>query len=372
MVMVGPVCVTMSIQFIKFHLCRLALAASLVLLLAACTDLPGATRLTPAPSPTPLREPQIRVVAEGLVGPIGLALLPDGGLLVAEAGTGQKDNSAGVSLITPEGQVGRLISGLPSSRDAGDLAGVNTVALSPGGDKIYIGNFSQGHLWTLPLSPEQQQNGLKIPGAPLSTNDLTPAMQRLNNVFLTNPFDIAFDPNGVPVVTDASGNGVAKENPNGATRFIHRFAPLPNPSAGSDRVTIEAVPTGITRVGREYYVTLTGGCPYPQGGGQLVAIDEQRNQRTVVDGLNMPIDVAQGPDGTLWVLEFARFTPGASCFTGEGYQPRTGRLSRLQPDGTLTTAIDNLNFPAAVLPLPDGSVYLSEVLTGRIIQIIFP
>ena len=28
----------------------------------------------------------------------------------------------------------------------------------------------------------------------------------------------------------------------------------------------------------------------------LVAIDEERNQRTVLDGLNMPIDVAVGPD----------------------------------------------------------------------------
>ena len=44
---------------------------------------------------------------------------------------------------------------------------------------------------------------------------------------------------------------------------------------------IEAVPTGIIRVGEEYYVTLFGGCPYPDGSGLLVAVDEQRNQRTV-------------------------------------------------------------------------------------------
>jgi hypothetical protein len=135
--------------------------------------------------------------------------------------------------------------------------------------------------------------------------------------------------------------------------------------------TIEAVPTGITRVGEEYYVTLTGGCPYPEGGGRLVAIDEQRNERTVVDGLNMPIDVAQGPDGTIWVLEFAEFEPGASCFTGEGYQPNTGRLSQLQADGSLATIMEGLNFPGAVLPAADGRVYISEVFGGRVVRIEF-
>jgi hypothetical protein len=55
-------------------------------------------------------------------------------------------------------------------------------------------------------------------------------------------------------------------------------------------------------------VTLTSGCPYPEKSGQLVAIDEARHQRTVLDGLNMPIDVAQAADGTIWLLEFARFT----------------------------------------------------------------
>lgn len=323
------------------------------------------------PTPTPPPKPQINVVVEGLLGPIGMALLPDGSLLVAEAGTGERDNSGGVSLVTPDGQVGRLISGLPSSRDAGDLAGVNTVVLSPDGDTIYIGNFGQGHLWTLPLSPEQQQ-GLTLPDTPLTTDQLTPAMLKLNNVFLTNPFDIAFDANGVPVVSDASGNGVATENPNGTVRFIHRFDELPDPSADDERITIQAVPTGITRVSEEYYVTLTGGCPYPAGGGMLVAINENRNQRTIADNLNMPIDVTQGPDGAIWVLEFARFTPGASCFTGEGYQPETGRLSQLRPDGSLEMMLDGLNFPGAILPLSDGSIYITDVFSGQILQIKFP
>ncbi|HEX6383930.1 MAG TPA: ScyD/ScyE family protein, partial [Anaerolineae bacterium] len=287
-------------------------------------------------------------------------------LLVAEEGTGAGDNSAGVSLITPDGQIGRLVSGLRSGRDSGDLSGVPLVAVSPEGRTLYLGNFGQGHLWTLPLD---DAGVLSVPEAAFTVDQLAPAMQPLNNVRLTNPFDITFDRDGTPVVTDASGNGVAQQNPDGTTRFLHRFAELKDPADA--RVTIDAVPTGITRIGAEYYVTLTGGCPYPEGSGRLVAIDENRNQRTVLDGLNMPIDVAQDPDGTIWVLEFARFTPGASCFTGEGYQANSGRLSRIQAGGTLQPALTDLNFPGAILPMPDGSLYISEVFAGRVLHVAF-
>ena len=300
--------------------------------------------------------------------PVGMALLPDGSLLVAEEGTGERDESAGVSLITPSGEVGRLISGFSSSRDSGDLAGVNLVALNPAQDTLYVGHFNDEHLWTLPFNPG---DGLSLPATPLTPADLSPAMTRLNNVYLTNPFDLAFDDQGNPVVTDASGNGVATLNPDGTTRFIHRFAPLPNPATEGGQDSIDPVPTGITRVDGEYYITLTGGCPYPAESGQLVAIDAQRNQRTLREELNMPIDVAQGPDGTIWLLEFARFTSGASCFDGSGYQPNSGRLSRLQPNGTLTPVLTGLNYPAAVLPHLNGSLYISSVFSGQILHITF-
>lgn len=341
-----------------------------ILLLAGCTSttVPGVVPLDEQPAP------QIRVLAEGLFGPIGLALDPVGNLLVAEEGTGARDNSAGVTLITPDGRIARLISGLPSSRDAGDLAGVPLVALAPDNSRLYIGNFGQGHLWTLPLTPQEQTAGFALPAAPLTPDDLTPAMEQLNNVMLTNPFDMRFDTRedtaGRPVVVDASGNGIATQTADGKTHFFHRFAALPNPQLPTD--TIDPVPTGIENLGsNEFLVTLTGGCPYPEGGGQLVAVDWERNQRTLIDGLNMPIDIARGPDGTLWLLEFARFAPGESCFTGAGYQPESGRLSRVSSGWVAETVLDGLNFPGAVLPAPDGSLYISEVLTGRILHITF-
>lgn len=195
------------------------------------------------------------------------------------------------------------------------------------------------------------------------------AMMPLNRVTLTNPFDITFDPQGTPVVSDASANGIAKENPDGTTRFIFQFTPLADIS--NEGVTIEPLPTGITRVGTEYYVTLLGGCPSSPGSGLLVGIDESRQQRTVLEGLDMPIDVARGQDGTLWVLEFATSTEDASCLSETVYQRNTGRLSRITEDGALEPVVTGLNYPGAVLPLPDGSLYVSELFDGRILHITF-
>lgn len=328
----------------------------------------GAVWLISAPrsAPPDYGNPHIEVIVDGLLAPIGMALLPNGNLLVAESGTGGNNDSAGVSLITAAGQAGRLITGLPSTRDSGDLAGAPLVALSPDGETIYIGNFNQQHLWTLPLA-----QALELPPEALTTAALTPTMRPLNQVMVINPFDLAFAPDGRPVVTDATGDGVATRNPDDTTRFIHRFARYPDPTANDARVTLSPVPTGIARVGDEYYVTLTGGCPFPPGGGKLVAIDENRNERVVRDHLNMPIDIAQGPDGTLWLLEFATFAPDASCFTSQGYQARTGRLSRLLPDGSLDPVLVDLNFPGAVLPLADGALFVTEVYPGRVLHITF-
>jgi cytochrome c peroxidase len=297
---------------------------------------------------------------------VGLAALPDGSLFIAEEGTGANDLSAGVSLRTPDGEIGRFISGLPSTLDSGDLSGVPLVGVSPDERTLYVGNYGEGHVWTYPLEPRRK---LPLPNEPHMPDELGKAVEPLNNVKLTNPYDITFDEDGVPVISDATGNGVAKETADGATRFLHRFASLPNTT--NDKLTIDPVPTGITRVGDEYYVTLLGGCPYPPGGGVLVAIDEVRNERTVLTGLNMPIDVEIDEDGTIWVLEFATFTPDGDCFSGADYQQNTGVLSRITADGTLETVVDNLNHPGAVQPMPDGSLYVTEVYSGRLLHITF-
>jgi len=332
----------------------LTMALGLVILLSGCAD---------ASTKDLTDEPDIVVIAEGLLNPVGMAQLPDGSILVAEEGTGDGDSSAGVSLITVDGQVGRIVSGLPSSRDSGDLSGVPFVAVDGAATKIYLSYFGAERILTLPI-PE---GGFQL-GSPAGIDDLADTMTPLNQVRLTNPFDLAFLEDGSPVVSDASQNGIATTNADGTTRFIHRFGELTDPN--DSNVRIDAVPTGIAQLDGKLLVTLTGGCPFPLGSGRVVSIDSERNEQVVVDGLNMPIDVAVSDDGTVWVLEFARFTPGSSCFTGEGYAGATGRLSRLDSSDNLDVVVADLNYPASVLPLDDGSLLVSEVFSGRVVQVI--
>ena len=280
----------------------------------------------------------IEQVADELLNPVGLAVLTDGSLLVAEEGTGMDDTSAGVTLVAG-GETRRVVSGLPSGRDSGDLSGVPLVGVGPDGQTVYTTHFGLGGLYTFEIPASKSSTDVLGPG------DLSLTMTPLNRVQLVNPFDIAFSPDGQPVVTDASGNGVAIRTAEGTTEFIHRFGELRDPA--NDTLRIDPVPTGISRLGGEYFVSLTGGCPYPLGSGQVVAIDGQQNERLVLDGLNMPIDVAHDAADTLWVLEFTRFDPDASCFTGEGYQRETGRLSRVI-DGELDVVVDGLDLPTSM------------------------
>lgn len=111
----------------------LILALIAGLLLAAGCQYDG-----PPPRQLDYSAPRVEVIVDGLLAPIGMALLPNGGLLVAESGTGGNDDSAGVSLITPGGEVGRLLSGLPSTLDSGDLAGAPLVALAPDGERMLL------------------------------------------------------------------------------------------------------------------------------------------------------------------------------------------------------------------------------------------
>lgn len=308
------------------------------------------------------REPVIRTIAEGLYYPAGMALLPDGGLLISEAG-GHGERSAGISLLTPDGKLGRLISGIPSTFSRDNLISAPALAVTPDGATILIG-LAGSQLYSLP-----SQAARRLPNQPFTPRDLTRRQAERGNVFLLHPFDIAFDSGGAPVLTDVAGNGLVVENANGSLSYWRRFAALDNPQSAGGR--LEALPTGLARQDDAFYVTLFGGCPHVSNSGELVALDDDGRQRIIADGLNMPVAVAPDAEGALWLLEFASTAPRDSCFTGLDQQEASGRLSRISAPGGLETVLDDLHFPTAVLPMADGSLYITEAYSGRLLHIDF-
>ncbi len=301
-------------------------------------------------------------VAEGLYYPAGMALLPDGSVLIAEAG-GHGERSAGISLLQTDGKLGRLVSGIPSTFSKDNLLSAPALAVSPDDETLVVA-LAGSQFYSLPKTRARH-----LPASALGPADLTRRQVNRGSVFLLHPFDIAFDENGAPMATDAAGNGLVVEGQDGSIGYAYRFAALENPDHVGGR--LEALPTGLARLGDSTYVTLFGGCPHVPNSGKLVEIRGDGRQRTVVDGLNMPIDVDVDADGNLWLLEFAAMAPRASCFSGLTEQEASGRLSRINGRGALETVLDDLHFPAGLLPLPDGGLYITETYAGRLLQVHF-
>ena len=96
---------------------------------------------------------------------------------------------------------------------------------------------------------------------------------------------------------------------------------------------------------------------------RLVAeLSADGRQRTLVDGLNMPIDVAVDAAGDVWILEHSRPwrrapTASATCTKEEA----SGRLSRIN---AVKAALETVLTESALsqspcLPHPDGGIYTS-------------
>jgi len=318
-------------------------------------------------------KPSITVIAEGLFNPTGLAELPDKGLLIAEEGTSKDDFSGGISLLTSKGDLGRLISGISSRRESGDFPSTSLISIAPDGMSIYTGTFGLGHLWELKI----KKNNI-LPALTFKPEGLNTFMLDHEEEKLINPFDIVFDKSGQPVVTDSFKNGLATTNREGGLFFFHHFGFLQDPKNPNNK--IEAVPTGIIRIKDEFFVTLFGGCPYPSGSGKLVAVDKFNNQRTVVENLNLPIDIALDQNGRILLLEYAKYDSKYPCFSEKkqhreisrpnyGFRRETGRLSRLNKKGELQTILNNLSLPSSMIAYSEGGILITEMDGGRLLHV---
>ncbi|MDX1662456.1 MAG: cytochrome c peroxidase [Candidatus Promineifilaceae bacterium] len=281
-----------------------------------------------------------------------LGAVPGGAVLVAEAGSGADDHSAGVTLVAATGHAGRLISGLPSRErqatfDEGPLVGV-----SPTSKMIYVGHFGSDRLWRYAVPAAT----FDPPRDPLSLSSLSLVAygERPNRALV--PAGLTFNDRGTPVILDGPTGAILEERRSNALVLLHTLHT--NGTA--------SVPTAIARSETgEYLVTLSDGCPSTNG--RLVAVDDQGNERTVAAGLHAPVDVAQGADGTIWIVELT--TSSAAACRGERAE-RSGRLSRLGPEG-LEPILTDLDEPSSVLPMADGSLVVAERRAGRLLRVTF-
>jgi len=310
--------------------------------------------------------PTVEVIMRNLDNPRGLALGPEGGLYVAEAGRGGagpcQTLRGALQCYGPTGGVTRLwgghqervITGLPSQVDpAGQALGPQDISFQGrGGAFITVGFGGEPSLRSR-FGPGGEIFGTLI-HAPASGNwkviaDISDYEAKANpagGIIDTNPFGILAEPSS-RVITDAGGNDLLRIEANGKISTIATFPSRPARST-------DAVPTGFT-VGPDgaYYVGELTGAPFTAGAARVYRVVPGSAPQVVLEGFKAILDLSFGPDGSLFVVEFSA-GPASGLAAA-------GRLIRVRPNGTREVVLDGLDHPTSVLVDPDdGTIYVTN------------
>lgn len=324
----------------------------------------------------------ITEVMSGLVTPRGLAFGPDGGLYVAEAGSGGGGPgvvlgngsaatfgaTSGLSRLL-DGVQSRVLSGLPSiATSTGlDAGGLQDIAFDSGGQAYGLFSFGSdaaqrnsnlgaagaalGTIAKLPL------NGIGTlePIADVAAHEL--ASNPAGGASDSNPFGFALTPSGSFLVADAGANDFVTATSAGVVSTLAVLPAKPNPLPFGPPV-YQSVPTSIA-VGPDgaYYVGQLTGFPFPPGAASVFRFDPATSTVTeALTGFTNIIDLAFDDAGALYVLQVS--SNGLASTMGPG----SGLLIKVDPisGDRETIASTGLVFPGAVTVGPDGSLFVTN------------
>lgn len=320
-------------------------------------------------------QPNVTVVMSGLDNPRGLAFGPDGALYVVEAGSGGEEpcrelrgaeqcyGATGRITRLWQGEQQQVVGELPSFVAAsGEATGPHDISFVGSDAYVTIGFGANpalragfgpaGALFgTLLRVPADGPGGVVADIAQYEA-DVDPDQAGADS----NPFGLLAEADR-RLVVDAGGNDLVSVDEAGD---VTTFAVLPeNP-----------VPTSIARgPDGAYYIGELTGFPFPQGAARVVRIVEGEEPEVFLEGFTTIVDLAFGPDGSLYVLQHATgFTPET------GFAP--GQLIRVGRDGTRGVVMEGLINPTSVALGPDGAIYVTNnavsVGEGEVLQITLP
>ena len=350
----------------------------------------------------------------GLLRPTKIIQSPLGNLFVAEAGT-TTPNSGRVSIVGLDGSRRTLLEGLPSGiNEVGDPSGTQGLYLvgrtlyvlngegnatlpgpipgteiaNPNPNSPIISSILAVHLsaaaekntngFVLSLADQQAlANGEKLTlsngGGDKITVELVadfpnyvpnPLPTLPQNVRHSNPFGIVVIGNNI-YVNDAGRNAVLKvDQPSGDVSVLATFPTIPNPTTIGGPV-IEAVPTSIREYKGDLLVTLLRGFPFVPGTAGVFLVDRQSGTVTpFISGLTSAVDVLPVKDKSTY--SFLTLEISQSLLANA-----PGRLQRFtSPAGPGVPISTCLIGPSSmVLDEKTGILYVTEIFTGRIIQI---
>ena len=321
------------------------------------------------------------VVARGLANPRGLVVASDGTLYVSEAGSGGSDTfngppnfgpgpshrgtSARVSRIGADGTATLVAGNLPSLALGGyEVIGPSTL-VEVDGDLLVVTGYVHQAMAAAPNEAAVLRIN-RTTGAVTLVSDIG-AFERAND---PDGFGIESDLNGIAAsadgavyVGDAGGNALYRVDPrSGQLSLVTVFDGLPgagpNPARGN-RNELDPVPTGVAMAADgSVYVGFLSGFPFPTGAAKVVRVARDGAVSDALTGLTAVVGVAVGPDGLLYVVEFASgFDLNAQP---PGWKNDSGRVLRVLPTGATQVVADGLNRPYGIAFDKTGNLFVTN------------
>jgi hypothetical protein len=292
----------------------------------------------------------------------GLATAPDGSLLVADAGAGVVELRKGA---------GSLVAALPGAADVAPIGRGDMYVIRGGGP-----GQTTGALFRVSRGGMRQIADLYAFEAAVNPH---PAAVD------SNPFDVEVLGGGHALVADAGGNDLLMVDANGQIDWIAVFpnevvptddlktlagCPAAPPGLGficglPPALPAQAVSTSVA-IGPDgaYYVGELKGFPAPRGrsrvwrvepGARHVQCGSSPECTVVASGFTSIVDLAFGPDGTLYVVEFDEASWAAVEF---GLATLGGTVNACDPaTGGCTQVATGLPMPIAVAVDRRGTRY---------------
>lgn len=318
------------------------------------------------PSGPPPFEPPTAVVASGLAQPRQMTYDADGNLYVAEAGVGGDTMLA----IDAENAIAAGLSSQISRVDAdGDqsvvLPGLPSFATSPGNngfrggqgilitDDAYWVAFGEGPvaLYGLPFLRSVvkfDRETWRIEEIIDTGTAALDAGQPSPDAVNSDPTDLAIAADGTLFIADAGCNCLWTWTTADGLQPFNFWDEEDNP-----------VPTGVA-IGPDgdIYVSFLSGFPFEPESTRIERWSAAGELVNTFGGLTLVTDVHVGDDGTVYAVEFA------SGLGDRGFNPDSGRVVAISDDGEITTLLDGLRQPYGLAQAPDGSLVVSINASG--------
>lgn len=300
---------------------------------------------------------ELRTIATGLAGPMGLEVDSNDNIWVAIPGTANNDGK--IVIINPNGEKHDAIINLPSRLHPGgdELEGPAHLLLD--GGSLYI--LAANYLFKVNIS-NYTVGQPPIDASTLTGEDIAAFVLNypfVNNANDSHPYNMVKGPNGDLYITDAGANAIIHRKGVGDYLVLAEVPSIANPTPVGPPM-VQSVPTGIVLDGQDFLVTTLLGFPFPEGKAVVYKISMNGVVSVYQDGFTSLVDIAKGYKNGYLVLQFGTF--GAT-----GFNPNTGGLYLI--DGASKTKwADSLNMPVDIKQTNENTWFISSMGDGSILK----